>query len=103
MYSYKVRQAAETKSLLIEFLDRPENKDFIKMLIRSFESINVQVVNYQDLWKNDEIVLKASSDIGSFTIYRDAENYYFITSEGNPTTITQLEVLLEINADYKRV
>jgi hypothetical protein len=49
-YRFTVRPAAESKNLLIEFLDLPENKEFVKQLIAAFAGINVQVVNYEDLW-----------------------------------------------------
>ncbi len=99
-YGYIIRPAAESKKLLIEFPDQPENKEFIKQLIAAFSGINIQVVNYEDLWMNDEIVLNASSDIGNFTIYRDAADYYFITSNDNPDIIPQLSLILQKNIHF---
>ena len=101
-YRYIVRPAEETGALLIEFLDLPANKEFIKHIIHAFESVNVQVVNYGDLWMNDEIVLNASSDIGPFTIFRDAADYYFITANDNPGAIPKLDALLDSAAHFRK-
>lgn len=72
------------------------------MLIRSLEPVNVQVVNYDDLWMNDEIALSVSSDIGPFIIYRDNMGYYFITANDNPTAISALDSHLAANPLYKK-
>jgi len=97
IYRYTTRPAAETGSTLIEFLDLPEDKDFIKQLIRAFQPVNITVENYEDLWMNDEIVLNAASDIGPFTIYRDAEDYYYVTANNNQDAIPLLAAILAKN------
>lgn len=101
-YTYTIRAAEESGKLLIAFTELPEDKDFIKTLIRSLEPVNVQVVNYDDLWMNDEIALSASSDIGPFIIYRDNKGYYFITANDNPASIPALDTLLATNPFYKK-
>jgi hypothetical protein len=93
-YNYIIRPAEGTGNLIIEIIDLPEDKDFVKQLIHAFESINIQVVNYEDLWMNDEIMLNATSDIGSFTIYRDARDRYYITANNNPDVIPVLSQIL---------
>ena len=99
-YRYTIRPAAESNNLIIEFLDLPKNKEFVKLLIQAFAGINIQVINYDDLWMNDEIVLNTSSDIGAFTIYRDAADYYFITANDNPEVIPKLAELLSVNPHF---
>jgi hypothetical protein len=101
-YRYITRPAEETGNLIIEITDLPENKDFVKQLIRSFEGINIQVINYEDLWMNDEIVLNASSDIGPFTIYRDAGDRYYVTANDNPGIIPALDQILQQNPLFKK-
>jgi hypothetical protein len=49
---------------------------------------------------NDEIVLNASSNIGNFTIYRDAADYYFITANDNADIIPQLSLILQQNIHF---
>lgn len=97
IYKYTTRPAEETGIMMIEFLELPEDKDFIKQLIRTFNSVNITVENYADLWMNDEIVINASSDAGPFTIYRDAEDYYYITANDNPDVIPLLTAILDKN------
>lgn len=101
-YQYTVRPAVDTGKLIIAFPNLPEDKDFIKKLIRAFEPVNVRVVNYDDLWMNDEIALSASSDIGPFIIYRDNKGYYFITANDNLTGISALDSILKTNPLYKK-
>jgi hypothetical protein len=103
VYRYITRPDAESGNMLIEFIDLPENKEFIKQLIHAFESIKVQLVNYSDLWIKDEIVVNASSDIGDFTIFRNAADYYFITSKNNTGIISQLDLLLSGNRMFKKI
>ena len=102
IYKYTIRPAEETGALLIEFLDLPEDKDFIKQLIRTFQPINIIVENYADLWMNDEIVLNAASDAGPFTIYRDAKDYYYIAATNNPDVVTLLAAILDKNPLFKK-
>ncbi len=102
-YHYTTRAAHEAGKLLIEFTDLPEDKEFVKKLIRAFEQINIQIVNYEDLWMNDEIVLNAASDIGAFTIYRDAEDRYYITANSNPGAIPLIDKILNDNPLFNRI
>lgn len=101
-YTYTIRPAEDSGKLLIAFQELPQDKDFIKMLIRALEPLNVQVVNYDDLWMNDEIALSASSDVGPFIIYRDNKGYYFITANDNPAAIPAIDAILSTNSGYKR-
>jgi hypothetical protein len=103
VYSYTTRPAEDTGNLLLEFLELPDGKNFIKQLIYALEAINIEVTNYDDLWMNDEIALEAVSDIGSFTIYRDVQGRYFITSVNNPKAIPLIDEILEKHIYYKRI
>jgi hypothetical protein len=102
-YNYIIRPAEGTGDLIIEIIDLPEDKDFVKQLIRAFESINIQVVNYEDLWMNDEIVLNAASDTGPFTIYRDAAGGYYITANDNPDIIPVLDKILSDTGLFSKI
>ncbi len=77
-YNYEVRDGK------VVFTDLPEGKDFIAKLTAAFSPANFRIVNYDDLWMQDEIVLNAATDSGDFMIYRDAAGFYFI----NPGSIT---------------
>jgi len=102
IYRYFTRPAKETGNLLIEFPDLPHDKDFIKQLIRVFSPITMSVENYEDLWMHDEIVINATSDIGKFTIYRDAEDFYYLTANDNPDAIPLLAALLFKSPLFKK-
>lgn len=102
-YHYTIRPADDAGDMLIEFKDLPEGKEFIKQLIGALEPVNIEVVNYDDLWMNDEIALKAASDIGSFYIYRDAKDRYFITASGNYTVLSLIDNILSRNKLYERI
>jgi hypothetical protein len=101
-YRYIVRNAADSGKPLIEFLDLPENRKFITSLIQAFTVINFEVINYDDLWMNDEIIIKANSSLGEFSIFRDAKDYYFIASD-NLDSILKLDKLLAQNNLFERV
>lgn len=93
-YEYIVRPADDTGTLLIEFLDLPKGNEFIKQLIHALQPISIEVAGYDDLWMNDEIALSAVSDVGSFIIYRDANDRYFITAQDNPGAISFIDAIL---------
>ena len=102
VYHYTTRPAQDSGKLLIDFLSLPDDKDFIKQLIRALEPVDIQVINYEDLWMNDEIVLNATSTVGYFTIYRDASGYYFITANENEDAILLIDAILAKNPLYKK-
>jgi len=100
VYKYTTRSAEGSGKLLIEFTDLPRDKEFIKQLIRALKPLNVQVVNYDDLWINEEIALNASSDIGPIAICRDKHGYYFIAANDNQDAIMLLDAMLSKNPLY---
>lgn len=102
-YKFTTRESEPSGNLIIEFLDLPQDKDFVKQLIRTFKPINIVVENYKDIWEQEEIVINASSDVGPFTIYRDAADYYYITVNDNPGTMKILEGLLIANSAFYKI
>ena len=74
IYHYRIN-TQDDGNPFIEFIDLPENKEFVTHLIQAFIGINLQVVNYEDLWIEEEILLKAKSDIGNIAIIRDTAGY----------------------------
>lgn len=93
----------QSGNISIEFIDPPADKDFIKQLIRAFESLNVQVINYEDLWIHDEIIFNVSSNIGKFTIFRNSKDHYFIEATENPDATLLLDSLLSKDPIYRKI
>lgn len=100
IYHYIIRPAEDSTNSLIEFTDLPEGKDFIPLLVQAFSSIGFTIVDYDDLWMNDEIALRASSRIGRFTIYRDADGFYLISAE-DTKAIVQLNDILSRSGTFQ--
>lgn len=86
----------------IAFTDLPESKNFIAHVMEAFSGINISIVNYDDLWMNDEIALKAASDAGEFTIYRDVDGYYTITC-ADVAVMPRLAEILRHNNHFEEV
>lgn len=99
IYHYRI-SAQDDGNPLIEFIDLPENKEFVTHLIQAFAGINLQVVNYDDLWMEEEILLKAKSDIGNIAIIRDTAGYYSIIAKEN--VIAALDSVLNQSPGFKK-
>lgn len=98
-HTYIIRNKNENESLLI-FLDIPENKDFIKDVIQAFTEINFEFTETNDMFINDELTIKAISDIGAFTILRDNEDYYSVL--GMHDGIKKLDSILYNNPGFMK-
>ena len=99
IYHYRIN-TQDDGNPFIEFIDLPENKEFVTHLIQAFIGINLQVVNYEDLWIEEEILLKAKSDIGNIAIIRDTAGYYSIIAKTG--AIAALDSILNQTPGFKR-
>lgn len=99
IYHYRV-SVQDDGNPLIEFIDLPENKEFVTHLIQAFAGINLQVVNYDDLWVEEEILLKTKSDIGNIAIIRDTAGYYSIIAKAG--AIAALDSILNQTQGFKK-
>ena len=88
MNKFRLRPAYGSKELLIEFTSGPEKENFISTLEKALNSINVKIIGSKDLWVNDELLFKANSDLGTFSISIDTWGLAFITSKENQIVIS---------------
>ena len=100
IYHYRIN-AQDNGNSLVEFIDLPENKEFVTHLIHAFAGINLQIVNYDDLWIEEEILLKAKSDIGNIAIIRDTAGFYSIIAKAD--AIAALDSILSRTPGFKKI
>ncbi|GGF69653.1 hypothetical protein [Wenyingzhuangia marina] len=102
MNKFRLRPAYGSKELLIEFTSGPEKSNFISNLEKALYSINVKIIGSKDLWINDEMLLEANCDLGTFSISIDTWGLAFIMSEKNQKVITEIDFILNENQDYEK-
>jgi hypothetical protein len=89
-----LRPGYKSQDLLIEIFSGAEDEYFLTDLLDSISEINPKVDKMNDLWINDEIEIKVSSDIGSFFISKDIWDLAFIMSDNNQECINKINLIL---------
>ena len=64
MYRYRHRPAYGSDELLIELLPKNADKAFMDALLSHLKEIELKIESVEDLWMNDEVILKCESKEG---------------------------------------
>ena len=102
MYTYKCRPGYGSDKLLIEIYKGAEQEVFVFDLSNALKEINLKIKEFQDLWMKDEFIVKATSDIGKFTLSKDIWNIAFIKADENQKVITIIDTILSMNPIFKK-
>ena len=84
------------------FTDLPDSKDFIKTILAAFEVVDMQITDTEDFWREDEIAIKATSDVGEFTIVRNDAGHYSILGDVEED-INTLDVILAESGNFTKL
>jgi len=97
-YQYLLRPGYGSDKQLLEFnLDRTDT-DFEKDLFTALQEIHPTVESTEDLWMNDEVLIRISSDYGDFILSKDTWDFGFIMANDNQPCILKIdEVLMKNN------
>lgn len=101
-YKYYKRPGYGTEKLLLEFiLESPETK-IENDLLSTLKDINPKIDSIIDLWMNDEVLFKISSDKGSFLLSKDIWGFAFIMADENQPVIECIDEILKNNSLFER-
>jgi hypothetical protein len=102
IYTYKCRPGYGSNKLLIEISKGAEQEIFVCDLSNALKELNLKIKGFQDLWMKDEFIVKATSDIGEFTISKDIWNIAFINADENQKIINIIDTILSMNPIFKK-
>ncbi len=63
-------------------------------LLRHLKEIELKIESVQDLWMNDEVMLKCESKEGKFLISKDVWDLVFIMDAESPNVINEIDKIL---------
>ena len=94
MYKYHLRPGYNSNKLLIEFFCGAEKDEFISDLFAAIKELKLQVLDVQDLWMNDEVILEINSENGQFNLSKDTWGFAFLMAENNQNCILKIDSIL---------
>ena len=94
MYRYRHRPAYGSKKLLIELIPKNADKAFMDALLSRLKELELKIESVEDLWMNDEVILKCESKDGKFLISKDVWDLVFIMDAENPNVINEIDRIL---------
>ena len=88
-YKYYFRPGYSSEKFLIEFRSGADDTLFIANFLKAIAAINPVLIDAVDLWMNDEVILKFSSEIGAFTFSKDIWDLMFIMTDEDGNIIIE--------------
>ncbi|WP_286415443.1 hypothetical protein [Myroides odoratimimus] len=68
MYKYHFRPEFGSEKLLIEIFNGVEKEEFLSDFFNAIKILKPKVVDLEDLWMNDEILIHINSEMGEFIL-----------------------------------
>lgn len=102
-YNYYHRPGYGSDEFLIEFISGVEENTFLPDLLGAIVILKPVINDVNDLWVNDELILKFDSVSGLFTLSKDLWGFAFITSENNQAVIGRIDELLSGHPKFEKV
>jgi hypothetical protein len=93
LYIFSLRLSSESNRPIIEFDTSSRGSELIRNLKDVLQSIDLKILNKEDLWMNDEILYSCSSTIGNFQISSDTYDCIFTLSDTAKVVYKLSEVL----------
>ena len=87
MFSFAIRPAHKTQELLLEFRSSSGSDEIISAMKEVLAKINTKLIEKIDLWQNDEIIYKMTSDCGEFELSSNNFECLFIKAPSNQAAI----------------
>lgn len=102
MYKYYLRPGYGTLKLLIEFFHGTESNSFISDLFAAISELKPEIIDFSELWMNDETLLSISTEMGEFMITKDIWGFVFIMAEDNQECILKINSILESTEHFEK-
>lgn len=102
MQKYYYRKAYNSGEALIEFVKGTESDGVFSNVFSAISSVRPTVSNICELWKNNEMIVDVSSDLGHFLLQKDVNNHSRIVFRRNAGGIDKIDQLLAANPMFVR-
>jgi hypothetical protein len=103
MYKYKLRPGYQSKQLLIEFVLKAVDDEFLECFYQTLEPIHPQQIKVTDLWMNDEVMIMFESDLGGFEMSIDNYGDVFIMAPINQAVIIKIDELISSHDAFEKL
>ncbi|MGQ8867690.1 hypothetical protein [Myroides sp. TSA_177.3] len=103
MYKYHFRPEYGSEKLLIEIFDGLEKEEFLSDFLDAIKILKPKVVDFEDLWMNEEILINVNSEMGEFILSKDTWGFVFLMSENNQECLFRINSILEITENFEKV
>ncbi|WP_353103310.1 hypothetical protein [Myroides odoratus] len=103
MYKYHFRPGYGSEKLLIKIFNSLEKEEFLSDLLDAIKILKPEVIDFEDLWMNDEISINVNSEMGEFILSKDTWGFVFLMSENNQECLFQINSILEIAENFEKV
>ncbi|MCS4240161.1 hypothetical protein M2306_001782 [Myroides gitamensis] len=103
MYKYHFRPGYGSEKLLIEIFIGLEKEEFLSDLLDAIKILKPEVIDFEDLWMNDEISINVNSEMGEFIVSKDTWGFVFLMSENNQECLFLINSILEIAENFEKV
>lgn len=102
MYTYHFRKAQRAGAFFIEFFKGTGRDGFFDTVFSALSSINPVVQGVPELWLNDEVIFNVNSDLGTFVLSKDLNEFSYIMADGNARCIDTIEQLLSQHPQFEK-
>ena len=100
-YKFSFRPAYGSDKMLIEFITGAEREEFLPDFLDAIKSFHPKLESTLDLWMNDEIQFKVSSDLGDFLFSKDIWGFAFAWADENQHGIKTISDLLTLDNRFE--
>ena len=79
-----------------------KNLEFEKDLFTTLHDLNPKVDTVEDLWMNDEVLMRVTTDYGKFALSKDIWGFAFIVAENNQHCISLIDGVLRNSSLFEK-
>jgi hypothetical protein len=103
MYKYHFRPGYQSQELLIDIFYSAESDTFLSDFLSAINEINPKMIDIDDLWINDEILVTIDSEIGKFILSKDIWGFAFVMADNNQEGLARMNSILENATLFEKV
>jgi len=101
-YIYRLRPGYGSDKLLLEFMLADLGAEFINDLLIALHAISPVVDSVEELWLNDEVLMRVSSTQGAFLLAKNTWGFAFLTAEENQSCLKCITDILNDSSLFER-
>ncbi len=102
LFSYKLRPVYNGHELLLEFNGYERPDELQRALFQLLEAEGFQSTGVNDLWMNDEAIIRFRSENSEIEFSRNNWDFIFLLGNDNQTDIHRLDELLSADPRFRK-